>query len=74
MDKLGGKYWETAKKKARESAEKMAEELLELYAIRQVGEGYSFMPPDQYFQEFETAFAFEETRTRKGQSKTFWKT
>ncbi|MGO9312791.1 MAG: transcription-repair coupling factor [Syntrophobacteraceae bacterium] len=61
VDKLGGKYWETAKKKARESAEKMAEELLELYAIRQVGEGYSFTPPDQYFQEFETAFAFEET-------------
>ena len=61
VDKLGGKSWESAKKKARESAEKMAEELLELYAIRQVGQGYSFTPPDQYFQEFETTFAFEET-------------
>ncbi len=39
----------------------MAEELLEIYAIRQVGEGYSFTPPDHYFHEFETTFAFEET-------------
>jgi transcription-repair coupling factor (superfamily II helicase) len=61
VDKLGGKSWERAKKKARESAEKMAEELLDLYAIRQVGEGYSFTAPDNYFQEFETTFAFEET-------------
>jgi len=61
VDKLGGKCWERAKKKARESAEKMAEELLDLYAIRQVGDGYSFTAPDHYFQEFETTFAFEET-------------
>ncbi len=61
VDKLGGKAWESAKKKARESAEKMAEELLDLYAQRQVGDGFSFTPPDRYFQEFETTFAYEET-------------
>jgi transcription-repair coupling factor (superfamily II helicase) len=61
VDRLGGKSWENAKKKARESAEKMAEELLDLYAQRQLGEGHAFTPPDQYFQEFETTFAFEET-------------
>ncbi len=61
VDKLGGKSWAKAKTKARESAEKMAEELLELYAMRQVGEGHSFTPPDRYFQEFETTFTFEET-------------
>jgi transcription-repair coupling factor (superfamily II helicase) len=61
IDKLGGKSWESAKKKARESAEKMAEELLSLYAQRQLGEGHAFSPPDQYFQEFETTFTFEET-------------
>lgn len=61
VDKLGGKAWESAKKKARESAEKMAGELLELYAQRQVGEGFTYTPPDQLFQEFETTFAFEET-------------
>jgi transcription-repair coupling factor (superfamily II helicase) len=61
VDKLGGKTWEAAKSKARESAEKMAGELLDLYAMRQVGGGFSFSAPDQYFQEFETTFAFEET-------------
>ncbi|MFZ2445775.1 MAG: transcription-repair coupling factor [Syntrophobacteraceae bacterium] len=61
VDRLGGKSWENAKRKARESAEKMAEELLELYAKRQVGEGFSYTPPDRFFQEFETTFAFEET-------------
>lgn len=61
VDKLGSKAWENAKKKARESAEKMAGELLELYAQRQVGEGFSFTRPDRFFQEFETTFAFEET-------------
>ncbi|MDR3570491.1 MAG: transcription-repair coupling factor [Syntrophobacteraceae bacterium] len=61
VDKLGGKSWLKAKAKARESAEKMAEELLDLYAMRQVGEGHSFTPPDRYYQEFETTFAFEET-------------
>ncbi|MGC9194946.1 MAG: transcription-repair coupling factor [Syntrophobacteraceae bacterium] len=61
VDKLGGKTWAKAKVKARESAEKMAEELLEIYASRHVNEGYCFTPPDHYFQEFETTFAFEET-------------
>jgi transcription-repair coupling factor (superfamily II helicase) len=61
IDKLGGKSWEAAKKKARESTEKIARELLELYALRQVGEGFRFSVPDNYFQEFETAFTYEET-------------
>ncbi|MCE5335531.1 MAG: transcription-repair coupling factor [Desulfobacteraceae bacterium] len=61
VDKLGGKSWESAKKKARESAEKMAGELLDLYAKRQLGEGHAFGAPDQLFQEFETTFSFEET-------------
>jgi len=61
VERLGGKSWENAKKKARESAEKMAEELLELYAKRQLGNGFTYKPPDQLFHEFETTFAFEET-------------
>ncbi len=61
LDKLGGKSWESAKRKARESAERMAEELLDLYAVRRVGEGFAFTAPDRFFQEFETTFAFEET-------------
>ena len=61
VDKLGGKSWETAKHKALESAERIARELLSLYAQRQVNEGFRFSPPDTYFQEFEATFAYEET-------------
>ncbi len=60
-DKLGGKSWETAKKKAKESVQLIAGELLELYAQRHVREGFQFSPPDSYFQEFEATFSFEET-------------
>ncbi|RQW82015.1 MAG: transcription-repair coupling factor, partial [Geobacter sp.] len=39
----------------------MAEELLKIYAARQVHEGFAFSPPDDLCREFEAAFAFEET-------------
>ncbi|QCQ22423.1 transcription-repair coupling factor [Desulfoglaeba alkanexedens] len=61
VDKLGGKSWEAAKKKARESACRVAEELLKLYAMRQVREGIRFSPPDSLYREFEATFAYEET-------------
>ena len=41
--------------------EEMAEELLAIYAERQVHEGFAFSPPDELYREFEAAFAFEET-------------
>jgi transcription-repair coupling factor (superfamily II helicase) len=61
IDKLGGKSWETAKKKAKESTQAIAKELLRLYAERQVRQGFRFTPPDNYFKEFEATFAYEET-------------
>ncbi|HOV85814.1 MAG TPA: transcription-repair coupling factor [Syntrophobacteraceae bacterium] len=61
VDKLGGKSWETAKKKALESAQRIAAELLQLYAVRRVREGFAFSGPDKYLREFEATFAFEET-------------
>ena len=61
VDKLGGVAWEKAKGKARAAIEEMAEELLAIYAERQVREGFAFSPPDEMYREFEAAFAFEET-------------
>jgi transcription-repair coupling factor (superfamily II helicase) len=61
MDKLGGKSWETVKKKAGESAQLIAKELLDLYAQRHVREGFKFSAPDHYFKEFEATFSYEET-------------
>jgi transcription-repair coupling factor (superfamily II helicase) len=61
LDKLGGVGWDKKKAKAREAIEEMAEELLRIYAARQVHEGFSFTPPDDMYREFEASFAFEET-------------
>lgn len=61
LDKLGGKSWERVRAKVKQSTEKIAGELLKLYASRKVAEGTAFTAIDRSFQEFETAFPFEET-------------
>lgn len=61
IDRLGSNRWENLKRKAKESAERVAEELLRIYALRQVKEGYAFSPPDDLYREFEATFPFEET-------------
>ena len=61
VDRLGGASWDKAKARAREAVQEMAEELLRIYAAREVEEGNAFSPPDDVYREFEAAFAFEET-------------
>jgi transcription-repair coupling factor (superfamily II helicase) len=61
LDKLGGRSWERVKSRVKRSAEKMAAELLRIYAQRKVATGYPFGEPDTSFNEFESGFAFEET-------------
>ncbi|MEW6078919.1 MAG: transcription-repair coupling factor [Thermodesulfobacteriota bacterium] len=61
LDKMGGKSWQKAKAKARKEAEKIARELLELYARRKVNPGFSFSAADTYFEDFESRFPYEET-------------
>ncbi len=61
LDKLGGISWEKSKGKARKNIEELAGELLEIYAKRQICEGFAFSPPDEMYKEFEASFAWEET-------------
>jgi len=61
LDKLGGASWDRVKKKIKKSVEKIAGELLQIYARRTVSQGYSYQVPDGYFQDFEAAFPYEET-------------
>ncbi|NVN89050.1 MAG: transcription-repair coupling factor [Desulfuromonadales bacterium] len=61
LDKLGGVSWEKSKGKAKKAIEELAGELLEIYAKRQICEGFSFSPPDEMYREFEASFAWEET-------------
>ena len=61
LDKLGGTSWERVKARVKASIEQMAEELLELYAIRESREGYAFSVDTPWQEEFEVLFPYEET-------------
>ncbi|HSQ13982.1 MAG TPA: transcription-repair coupling factor, partial [Candidatus Deferrimicrobium sp.] len=61
LDRLGGTAWEKVKAKARKSILAMAEELVQLYALREARAGTAFAPPDNLYKEFEAAFEYEET-------------
>ncbi len=55
------KRWLRLRQKAKENAEQVAKELLELYARRQVAEGHAFSPDTPWQREMEDAFPFVET-------------
>ena len=61
LNKLGSHEWEKTKAKARKRAEDMAEELLELYAIRESKEGYAFVKDSEEQIDFEKEFEHTET-------------
>ncbi|MCA9525565.1 MAG: transcription-repair coupling factor, partial [Myxococcales bacterium] len=61
LDKLGGTTWQKVRSKAKQSAEEDAYALLELYARRELAEGFAFSAPDDYFRAFEGRFPFQET-------------
>jgi len=61
VERLGGKSWEKAKKRVKKAVEKIARELVELYALRRVLPGHHFTPPDPLYREFEATFEFAET-------------
>ncbi len=61
LDKLGGTRWSKTREKARKAIEKIAGELVEMYAYRKVAKGYAYGPLDDMYWEFESTFGFEET-------------
>lgn len=61
LDKLGGTGWQTKKKKVKEAVMAMAQDLLHLYARRELAKRPVFSPPDESYWEFEARFPFETT-------------
>jgi len=61
ISKLGSPTWQLAKKKAKEAAREMAQELLRLAALRQTKRGHAFSPDTPWQIEFEASFPYEET-------------
>jgi len=62
LDRLGGRAWDIAKRRAKKSIEKIARQLVEIYALRAHHKGYAFSLPDSHYREFEATFEHEETR------------
>ncbi|MEE9613830.1 MAG: transcription-repair coupling factor [Thermodesulfobacteriota bacterium] len=66
LDRLGGVGWEKKKGRVRKAVEKIAGELLKLYAEREAAKGFSFSNPGKLFTEFEAGFEFDETPDQIG--------
>ena len=61
LDSIGKNSWKKAKDKAMESIDRLAEELVDIYAERQNLKGFSFPADTIWQQEFEAQFEYEET-------------
>ena len=60
-DRLGGTQWTASKDKARKAIEKIAADLVQMYALRKVVKGFRYGPVNEMYREFEASFGFEET-------------
>ncbi|MCC7450268.1 MAG: transcription-repair coupling factor [Anaerolineae bacterium] len=61
LSKLGSSEWSKTKETAREAAEAVARELLELYARRANVHGHAFSPDSPWQHELEASFPYIET-------------
>lgn len=60
-ESLRNNKFNLVKARARESAKKLAIDLLKLQAQREQSEAFSFSEPDSYYRDFELDFSFQET-------------
>ena len=61
-DRLGGAQWAASKDKARKAIEKIAADLVQMYALRKVvKKSFQYTPVTEMYREFEASFGFEET-------------
>ncbi|MEO8033584.1 MAG: transcription-repair coupling factor, partial [Acidobacteriota bacterium] len=61
LDKLGGTTWARKKDSVKKAMRDMADELIKLYATRQMVQGHAFSKDSPWQFEFEDAFEFDET-------------
>ena len=62
LHRLGEKSWSKAKARARQAADELAEELLDLYAARELVDGHAFGRDDAWQAELEASFPYPETQ------------
>ena len=61
LDRLGGQEWQEKKGRVKEAVLEVAQDMLDLYARRNVVMGYAFKPDTTWQQELEDSFPYVET-------------
>jgi len=61
LNRLGTQEWERTKKRIRQSVADIAQELLGLYATREITQGFAFSTDTLWQQELESSFPYMET-------------
>ena len=61
LNRLGGQEWTKTRHRVQTAVRQIAQELVELYAVRQSKEGFEYGPDTVWQREFEEMFPYEET-------------
>jgi transcription-repair coupling factor (superfamily II helicase) len=61
LHRLGASRWKRQRRQAEESVRRLAADLIELYARRQLAPGFAFPPDTRWQRELESAFLYEDT-------------
>jgi len=65
LDRLGGQEWHEKKGRVKRAVLEVAQEMLDLYARRNVVRGYGFKPDTTWQKELEDSFPYVETEDQK---------
>jgi len=65
LDRLGGQEWQEKKGRVKQAVIEVAQEMLDLYARRNVVKGYAFKPDTAWQKELEDSFPYVETEDQK---------
>ncbi len=61
LSKMGGNDWNNTKSKVKKAVEDVAQDLINLYALRKLSQGYAFEPDTIWQYEMEDSFSYTET-------------
>jgi len=61
IDKIGSDTWKKVKDHVKKSVKNLANELLEIYSVRESLKGHAFSKDTEWQYEFESGFRYEET-------------
>lgn len=65
LDRLGGQEWQEKKGRVKQAVIEVAQDMLDLYARRNVVIGYAFKPDTTWQKELEDSFPYVETEDQK---------